>query len=160
MSDFDPYSDDREESFEEEDVCFICGDGGNLLLCDFEDCKKVLHPKCANIEEIPDGEWHCPSHFCCKCNSDSVKNLSCSYCSKAYCEKDLPKKLKNLKQVEFQCEECLSKNLDPKQRFVNRLVESMRRRHEMQRNYRVGGVDIDFYDLYSAVVAHGGAKRV
>ncbi|KAF3448967.1 hypothetical protein FNV43_RR09689 [Rhamnella rubrinervis] len=35
----------------EEDVCFICFDGGELVLCDRRGCPKAYHPSCVNRDE-------------------------------------------------------------------------------------------------------------
>jgi hypothetical protein len=45
----------------EMDICDICNDGGDLLLCD--NCIRAFHLGCLNppLSEIPVGEWHCPS---------------------------------------------------------------------------------------------------
>ncbi|GAB2282803.1 hypothetical protein Dimus_017338 [Dionaea muscipula] len=36
---------------EDEDVCFICFDGGTLVLCDRRDCPKAYHPACVKRDE-------------------------------------------------------------------------------------------------------------
>jgi len=38
------------------DVCFICGDGGELLLCDNKTCPKGYHLQCLKLEHSPHGE--------------------------------------------------------------------------------------------------------
>jgi len=44
------------------DECFICDDGGELILCDGENCKKAYHAECVNadINTLP-LMWYCPS---------------------------------------------------------------------------------------------------
>ncbi|KAL7579034.1 hypothetical protein ACA910_019074 [Epithemia clementina (nom. ined.)] len=37
--------------------CIICGHIGDLLCCD--GCANVVHSKCVNLSEVPDGEWFC-----------------------------------------------------------------------------------------------------
>ena len=37
---------------EEEDVCFWCKDGGDLLTCDYPGCKKVYHSVCVDLGEV------------------------------------------------------------------------------------------------------------
>ena len=41
------------------DACCICGDGGNLLICD--GCEKEYHPSCTKprLARVPDGDWEC-----------------------------------------------------------------------------------------------------
>lgn len=36
---------------EDEDVCFICFDGGSLVLCDRKGCPKAYHPACIKRDE-------------------------------------------------------------------------------------------------------------
>ena len=50
----------RDERGAEE--CFICKDGGDLLLCD-GDCQKAFHLSCLNppLQEVPEGDWFCPA---------------------------------------------------------------------------------------------------
>ncbi|KAJ0968474.1 hypothetical protein J5N97_025391 [Dioscorea zingiberensis] len=46
----------------EEDVCFICFDGGNLVVCDRRGCPKVYHPACVNRDDAffrSKGRWNC-----------------------------------------------------------------------------------------------------
>uniref|UniRef100_A0A7C9EC43 PHD-type domain-containing protein n=1 Tax=Opuntia streptacantha TaxID=393608 RepID=A0A7C9EC43_OPUST len=40
-----------------DDLCSICADGGNLLLCD--GCPRSFHMQCASLPSIPCGKWYC-----------------------------------------------------------------------------------------------------
>ncbi|XP_022747732.1 uncharacterized protein LOC111297304 isoform X2 [Durio zibethinus] len=40
-----------------DDMCAICGDAGDLLLCG--ECPQAFHPACLNLEQLPEGEWCC-----------------------------------------------------------------------------------------------------
>ncbi|XP_059646794.1 uncharacterized protein LOC132293362 isoform X2 [Cornus florida] len=40
-----------------DDLCIICADGGNLLLCD--GCPRAFHIECASLTSIPRGKWYC-----------------------------------------------------------------------------------------------------
>ncbi|XVE76335.1 hypothetical protein DITRI_Ditri12bG0163800 [Diplodiscus trichospermus] len=40
-----------------DDMCAICGDAGDLLLC--HECPQAFHPACLNLEHFPEGEWRC-----------------------------------------------------------------------------------------------------
>ena len=42
------------------ELCSICRDGGNLLLCDY--CPRSFHIECLKLKEesIPEGKWYCP----------------------------------------------------------------------------------------------------
>ncbi|KAI9107228.1 hypothetical protein K1719_021837 [Acacia pycnantha] len=47
-------------SEDNDDLCIICWDGGNLLLCD--GCLRAFHKECASLSSIPLGDWYCK--FC------------------------------------------------------------------------------------------------
>ncbi|KAK2655022.1 hypothetical protein Ddye_008074 [Dipteronia dyeriana] len=40
-----------------DDLCTICADGGNLLLCD--GCPRAFHKECASLPSVPRGDWYC-----------------------------------------------------------------------------------------------------
>ncbi|XP_077220691.1 uncharacterized protein LOC143854550 [Tasmannia lanceolata] len=40
-----------------DDLCTICADGGNLLLCD--GCPRAFHTDCVELSSIPSGKWYC-----------------------------------------------------------------------------------------------------
>jgi len=46
-----------------DNVCSICGFGGNLVLCDR--CPSAFHLGCLCLDRVPDGDWFCPT-CCCK----------------------------------------------------------------------------------------------
>ena len=66
-----------------EDDCFICGDGGELLMCDKGGCAKCYHKGCLGSEVNPRGKWICPWHFCDDCGKWA--NILCSECPNSYC---------------------------------------------------------------------------
>ncbi|CAN1307965.1 Increased DNA methylation 1 [Linum perenne] len=43
-----------------DDLCIVCADGGNLVLCD--GCPRAFHKGCASLPSIPRGDWYC--HYC------------------------------------------------------------------------------------------------
>ncbi|KAJ1376395.1 Zinc finger, PHD-type [Sesbania bispinosa] len=54
-------SKDRKYSAKDnDDLCIVCWDGGNLLLCD--GCPRAFHKECASLSSIPRGDWYC--QFC------------------------------------------------------------------------------------------------
>jgi len=60
-----------------DDFCFICGDGGTLVICDFENCSRSYHKYCLSggdlasngNDEDDDEEWICPWHCCAVCKT-------------------------------------------------------------------------------------------
>ncbi|KAL1138202.1 hypothetical protein AAG570_009893 [Ranatra chinensis] len=40
-----------------EDNCFTCGEGGELLLCDYSSCPKAYHLSCLGLTKHPAGGW-------------------------------------------------------------------------------------------------------
>ncbi|KAL5706612.1 hypothetical protein ACHQM5_024757 [Ranunculus cassubicifolius] len=72
---------------EEEDVCFICFDGGNLVLCDRRGCPKAYHPVCVNRDEAffrSRGRWNCGWHICSNCEKGA--NYMCYTCTYSLCK--------------------------------------------------------------------------
>jgi len=43
-------------------LCTQCGIGGDVLLCDSPGCPAVWHTHCAELGEIPEGDFICPLH--------------------------------------------------------------------------------------------------
>lgn len=66
-----------------EDDCFICGDGGELLMCDKGGCSKCYHKGCLGGDVNVRGKWICPWHFCDECGKWA--NVLCSECPNSYC---------------------------------------------------------------------------
>lgn len=67
-----------------EDECYICGDGGELLLCDKVGCSKCYHRDCLGGNVTTRGKWICPWHFCDDCGKTA--NILCSECPNSYCK--------------------------------------------------------------------------
>ncbi|KAH9661934.1 PHD-type domain-containing protein [Citrus sinensis] len=54
--------------------CSVCHFGGELLLCDR--CPSSFHRNCVGLEDVPDGDWFCPSCCCSICgNSNSREEV-------------------------------------------------------------------------------------
>ena len=68
-----------------DDDCFVCQDGGLLIMCDF--CPKAYHLECVERTELPHGQWKCPWHFCNVCGGNS--NIQCEICPNSYCPNHL-----------------------------------------------------------------------
>jgi len=51
------------------EICSTCGMGGDVICC--ESCPMVCHPKCAEMDIIPDGDWHCDT--CVEKRKEGIK---------------------------------------------------------------------------------------
>ncbi|XP_010528338.1 PREDICTED: uncharacterized protein LOC104805464 [Tarenaya hassleriana] len=54
-----------------DDMCTICGDGGDLLLC--AGCPQAFHTTCLKFQSKPEGTWYCSS-----CNDKPVSSRKVS----------------------------------------------------------------------------------
>ncbi|XP_023638632.1 increased DNA methylation 1 isoform X2 [Capsella rubella] len=48
-----------------DDMCSVCGDGGDLLLC--AGCPQAFHTVCLKFQSMPEGTWYCSS-----CNDGTI----------------------------------------------------------------------------------------
>lgn len=55
---------------ENDHICSVCQCGGDLILCD--QCPSSFHKACLGFEDIPDGDWFCPS---CRCGICGQRNI-------------------------------------------------------------------------------------
>ncbi|RDY03406.1 Zinc finger CCCH domain-containing protein 44, partial [Mucuna pruriens] len=72
---------------DEEDVCFICFDGGSLVLCDRRGCPKAYHPACIKRDEAffrSKAKWNCGWHICSVCQKAS--HYMCYTCTYSLCK--------------------------------------------------------------------------
>ncbi|KAJ8549177.1 hypothetical protein K7X08_032884 [Anisodus acutangulus] len=72
---------------DEEDVCFICFDGGSLVLCDRKGCPKAYHPACIKRDEeffSSNAKWFCGWHICSVCQKAS--HYMCYTCTYSFCK--------------------------------------------------------------------------
>ena len=80
---------------ESEDLCFICKDGGDLVLCDFPGCKKVYDRRLFPEDDdslMNAQQWICPRHYCtgCNCTGSAVKYI-CMLCPFSSCKECVSK---------------------------------------------------------------------
>ncbi|XP_071704354.1 zinc finger CCCH domain-containing protein 44-like [Rutidosis leptorrhynchoides] len=71
---------------EDEDVCFICFDGGSLVLCDHRGCPKAYHPACIKRDEAffeSAAKWECGWHICSICQKTA--HHMCYTCTYSLC---------------------------------------------------------------------------
>uniref|UniRef100_A0A8C7GZA7 Nuclear receptor binding SET domain protein 3 n=1 Tax=Oncorhynchus kisutch TaxID=8019 RepID=A0A8C7GZA7_ONCKI len=64
-------------------ICFCCGEGGELVMCDKKDCPKAYHLLCLNLTKPPYGRWECPWHDCSVCGV--LASSLCDFCPRSFC---------------------------------------------------------------------------
>ncbi|CAL4920371.1 unnamed protein product [Urochloa decumbens] len=77
----------RRKEDDEEVVCFICFDGGNLVVCDRRGCPKVYHPACIKRDEAffnSRSKWNCGWHICSSC--EKAVHYMCYTCTYSLCK--------------------------------------------------------------------------
>ncbi|CAA0838251.1 PHD finger transcription factor- putative [Striga hermonthica] len=72
-----------------DDFCSICHDGGELVLCDR--CPSSFHTECIGLQDVPDGDWFCPSCCCRICGLSTFEGefgqeIGCSVLTCSQCE--------------------------------------------------------------------------
>ncbi|PKI57817.1 hypothetical protein CRG98_021884 [Punica granatum] len=78
----------KDSSEEADDWCFLCKDGGDLIICDHKGCLKVYHADCVGKDEtsLETGKrWICDRHTCFVCRKSA--KIYCFCCPNAVCGK-------------------------------------------------------------------------
>jgi len=93
-----------------EDICLICKDGGELILCEYghddnstnlPKCFKAYHMECLGMQDEPKDGWCCPRHKCVSCKQpNSAVVAVCLTCHLAYCNDHVPADAYTLKPGE------------------------------------------------------------
>ncbi|GLT91283.1 hypothetical protein SLE2022_091780 [Rubroshorea leprosula] len=96
------------EADDAEDWCFVCKDGGKLIMCDRQGCLKAYHPGCVGKKKasLKNKSWICSRHFCSDCdNSSEYYCLCCCYSVCGICFED--SEFAPLKEKKGLCKKCL-----------------------------------------------------
>ncbi|KAL2346477.1 hypothetical protein Fmac_000477 [Flemingia macrophylla] len=74
--------------YQNENICFLCRYGGELVLCD--GCPSSFHLCCVGLDHVPDGDWFCPACSCKICKQRYANDCSdnrllvCFQCERKY----------------------------------------------------------------------------
>ncbi|KAK4773928.1 hypothetical protein SAY87_028947 [Trapa incisa] len=77
----------KREKKGEEEVCFICFDGGELVVCDGRGCPKAYHPSCVKRSLSffqSKAKWKCGWHICTSCQKTAF--YMCYMCPHSLCK--------------------------------------------------------------------------
>ncbi|KAK7285886.1 hypothetical protein RJT34_20671 [Clitoria ternatea] len=94
----------------EEDWCFKCKEGGDLVICDHRNCAKAYHPDCVGKDDsffanAKAKYWVCDRHHCFKCYKPP--KFYCLGCPIAVCKRCLDgSEFTVVKGVKGLCDDC------------------------------------------------------
>lgn len=158
---------------DEDEFCFQCKEGGDLILCDNPICSKVYHFECLKISKLPEGAWECPQHSCSICKTNPApKQFQCINCSNSYCIEHCPRHLQRDYAVPmFLCENCCSFISQGHDHMFSDLVTGSTARRQFMRHLKsfyekntgnkfrapvIKNEPLDLYSLYKYVLGLGG----
>ncbi|XP_030522330.1 uncharacterized protein At5g08430 [Rhodamnia argentea] len=99
----------RDKYEESDDWCFVCKDGGELILCDHKECSKVYHSDCVGKDDslMQTGQfWTCDRHSCFICRKTT--KYYCFCCPNAICGRcDSAAEFASVRGNGGFCHECL-----------------------------------------------------
>ncbi|KAK4761886.1 hypothetical protein SAY87_029770 [Trapa incisa] len=92
-----------------DDWCFICKDGGDLIVCDHRGCLKVYHATCVGKDETlleREERWVCDRHTCFVCCKST--KIYCFCCPNAVCgDCNSAAEFTHIKRNGGLCDECM-----------------------------------------------------
>ncbi|XP_048439215.1 zinc finger CCCH domain-containing protein 44-like [Pyrus x bretschneideri] len=100
---------EEQEEDAEEDWCFVCKDGGDLMLCDYPGCLKVYHAQCVGKKKsftVAGKRWICRKHSCALCRC--TPKFYCFCCPNSVCRHCISSsKFTHVRGKKGFCKECL-----------------------------------------------------
>ncbi|KAL0547679.1 hypothetical protein IC582_012103 [Cucumis melo] len=105
----------EERDSKAEDWCFVCKDGGDLILCNNGNCSKVYHLECLGLDSdyhcptpttsLIQEDWTCDCHHCSSCKEAS--EFHCFCCPTSFCNNCIESvKFIHLRPSKGLCSDC------------------------------------------------------
>jgi len=158
--------------FDSDDVCTVCGDGGDLIICDAKGCKRVWHAVCAELTEIPSGTWECSVHFCATCGQrvNESNSVRCQSCPTAYCAAHIPPYARQtsnqIQASDFKCPKCFGAKdgvQSDRRSFLKQFMAALSGGPVPTTGSKEGQgptIHVNLKDLYKEITVRGGLEEV